>query len=57
MAGAKADDRVGEAASHPQERRSAEEVQKSEVHRFFFFLSVNLFEQLSWVLGSTLKLI
>lgn len=39
MAGAKADDRVGEAAGDPQERRSAEEVQKSEVHRSYFCLS------------------
>lgn len=42
MAGAKAGERVGEAASDPQEGRSEEEVQKSEVHRSFFCLSAYL---------------
>lgn len=38
MAGAKAEDRVDEATSDPEERRSAEEVQKSEVHRYLLCL-------------------
>lgn len=40
MAGAQAEDRVDKATGDPEERRSAEEVQTSQVHRCFFFLSM-----------------
>lgn len=36
MVGANAEDRVDEATSASEERRFAEELQKSEVHRYFY---------------------